>query len=242
MSETPRSYRPRRPIVRPGFEPRNQPSIQANDGLLAIPPDALTPQHIRQVLSHDNVWTVALPLDSDTRYPGREGAPVMAAVLIALVMREEGVHVVLTERASHLHDHAGQISFPGGRIETTDASPQDAATREAYEETGLPPSHVEVLGTMPPYLTATGFSISPVVSLVKPDFEFVADAFEVAEIFEVPLAFLMDPSNHREHQVDLPDGRSRHYYSMTWERFFIWGATAGMLRNLYHLLRHAYTA
>ncbi len=206
---------------------------------MAIAPEALTPLHIRRVLSHDNVWSVALPLDSDTRYPGREGAPVLAAVLIALVMRKEGVHVVFTERASHLHDHAGQISFPGGRIETSDATPEAAAKREAQEETGLPPSHVDVLGVMPAYLTATGFSITPVVSLVKPDFAFVPDAFEVAEIFEVPLAFLMDPANHREHRVDLPDGRRRHYFSMTWDRFFIWGATAGMLRNLYHLLRHA---
>lgn len=197
--------------------------------------------HIRRVLSHENVWTVALPLDSDARYPGREGAPVLAAVLIALVMREDGVHVVFTERASHLHDHAGQISFPGGRIESFDATPQAAAMREAQEETGLPPSHVEVLGVMPAYVTATGFSITPVVSLVRPDFLFVPDAFEVAEIFEVPLAFLMDPSNHREHRIDLPDGRSRHYFSMTWGRFFIWGATAGMLRNLYHLLRHAHS-
>ena len=163
----------------------------------------------------------------------------MAAVLIALVMRPDGIGVIFTERASHLHDHAGQISFPGGRIETSDASPEAAALREAQEETGLPPDHVDVLGVMPPYVTATGFSITPVVSLVHPGFDFVPDAFEVAEIFEVPLAFLMNPANHREHSVEVPDGRSRHYYSMTWDRFFIWGATAGMLRNLYYLLSHA---
>lgn len=239
MSETPNVRRPRRPLVRPGFDPSCQPSVQADAGLLPIPPRFLTPEALRLVLSHADAWTVTLPLDSDTRYPGREGAPVMAAVLIALVMRPEGICVVFTERASHLHDHAGQISFPGGRIETSDASPEAAALREAQEETGLPPAHVDVLGVMPPYVTATGFSITPVVSLVRPGFDFAPDAFEVAEIFEVPLAFLMNPANHREHSVDLPDGRSRHYYSMTWDRFFIWGATAGMLRNLYHLLRHA---
>jgi len=239
MSEIPISSRPRRAPVRPGFDPRDQPSVQADAGLPALSADALTPGRIRQVLAQREVWSVVLPLDRDARYPGREGAPVLAAVLIALVMRDDGIHVVLTERASHLHDHAGQISFPGGRIETTDASPEAAALREADEETGLPPSHVEVLGVMPDYLTATGFSITPVVSLVRPGFDFAPDAFEVAEIFEVPLAFLMDPANHRQHQVDLPDGRSRHYYSMTWNRFFVWGATAGMLRNLYHLLRHA---
>lgn len=239
MSETPIQTRVRRAPVRPGFDPRDQPSVRANAGLFALPADSLTPEHIRRVLAQPAAWSLALPMDRDTRYPGREGAPVMAAVLIAMVMRENGIHVVLTERASHLHDHAGQISFPGGRIESTDASPAAAALREADEETGLPPAHVEVLGVMPAYLTVTGFSITPVVSLVKPAFEFVPDAFEVAEIFEVPLTFLMDPANHRQHQVDLPEGRSRHYYSMTWGRFFIWGATAGMLRNFYHLLKHA---
>lgn len=163
-----------------------------------------------------------------------------AAVLIPLVTRDDGVHIMLTQRAAHLHDHAGQISFPGGRIETSDATPVAAALREAQEETGLPANHVEVLGSMPPYLTATGFSIIPVVSLVTPGFQLAPDAFEVAEVFEVPLSFLMDPANHRLYEARLEDGRVRHYYGMPYGRHFIWGATAGMLRNLYHLLRNGF--
>ena len=107
MSETPISSRPRRTPVRPAFEPRDQPAIAADAGLPALKPDALTPERIRKALAQRDVWSVVLPLDSDIRYPGREGAPVLAAVLIALVMRDDGVYVVLTERASHLHDHAG---------------------------------------------------------------------------------------------------------------------------------------
>jgi len=201
-----------------------------------VPPQALAVDELRRVLQHPGGWPVQLPLNGDTRYPGREGPPVLAAVLIPLVMRQDGVTVMLTQRTAHLHDHAGQISFPGGRIEETDASPIAAALREAQEETGLAPEWVEVLGTMPVYLTSTGFSVTPVVALVRPGFELVPDAFEVADIFEVPLSFITDPANHRLHRVELPDGRVRRYYSMPWDKYFIWGATAAMLRNLYHLL------
>ncbi|WP_050692311.1 CoA pyrophosphatase [Bordetella pertussis] len=173
------------------------------------------------------------------RAPGREGSLVAAAVLIPLVMRADGVRVMLTQRAAHLHDHAGQVSFPGGRIEVSDATPVAAALREAQEETGLPVQQVEVLGSMPQYFTATGFAITPVVSLVQPDFELAPDAFEVAEVFEVPLSFLMDPANHRLYRAALPDGYVRQYYAMPWQRYFIWGATAGMLRNLYQTVREA---
>jgi 8-oxo-dGTP pyrophosphatase MutT (NUDIX family) len=204
--------------------------------LHAVPPQALAVDELRRVLQHPGGWPVQLPLNGDTRYPGREGPPVLAAVLIPLVMRQDGVTVMLTQRTAHLHDHAGQISFPGGRIEETDASPIAAALREAQEETGLTPEWVEVLGTMPVYLTSTGFSVTPVVALVRPGFELVPDAFEVADIFEVPLSFITDPANHRLHRVELPDGRVRRYYSMPWDKYFIWGATAAMLRNLYHLL------
>ena len=112
-----------------------------------------------------------------------------------------------------------------------------AALREAQEETGLGQEYVDVLGTMPPYETSTGFSVTPVASLVRPGFTLVADAFEVAEIFEVPLAFLMDPANHRLYQATTPDGRTRQYYAMPWEGHFIWGATAGMLRNFYRFMQ-----
>ncbi|ANN77129.1 CoA pyrophosphatase [Bordetella flabilis] len=231
------SSRPRRSAVRPSFDAAEQPWIVANEGLRALPPEALTADALRRVLGRPESWSVQMPLNDDSRYPGREGAPVLAAVLIPLVAREQGVTVMLTQRTAHLYDHAGQISFPGGRIEDSDASPVAAALREAQEETGLSAEWVDVLGTMPPYLTATGFSITPVVSLVRPGFELAPDTFEVAEVFEVPLSFIANPDNHRLHRVELPDGRVRQFYSMPWGGYFIWGATAAMLRNLYYLLR-----
>ncbi|MBR8654828.1 CoA pyrophosphatase [Achromobacter sp. Marseille-Q0513] len=240
MSDSSSSPRPRRPLARPGFDPASQPWVVANDSLPAVPAGLLTPAALRGTLSQPSTWKLELSRDNDLRYPGREGTPVPAAVLIPLVTREQGVSILLTQRAAHLHDHAGQISFPGGRIETSDPTPEDAALREAHEETGLPAEHVEVLGSMPPYLTATGFSIIPVVSLVRPGFQLAPDAFEVAEVFEVPLSFLMDPANHRLYEARLDDGRVRHYYGMPYGKYFIWGATAGMLRNLYHLLNHGF--
>src|SRR5690606_1976456 len=175
--------------------------------LAPVPPALLAPALLRKALSQQALSQQALsqpgswPQDAlgstEQRHPGREGAPVLAAVLIPLVMREAGVSVMLTQRTAHLYDHAGQVSFPGGRIETFDASPVAAALREAEEETGLPIDHVEVLGTMQNYLTATGFSITPVLSLVRPGFTLAPDSFEVAEVFEVPLSFLMNPANHR---------------------------------------------
>lgn len=237
-SDSSSSVRPRRPLARPGFDPATQPWVVADKALTPVPSSLLTPAALRSTLVQPATWALEFSGDTDLRYPGREGTPVPAAVLIALVAYEEGVKLLLTERAAHLHDHAGQVSFPGGRIETSDASPQDAALREAQEEIGLSPDFVEVLGSMPAYMTATGFSIIPVVSLVQPGFTVMADPFEVAEIFEVPLAFLMDPSNHRIYEATLDDGRVRQYYAMPYDGHFIWGATAGMLRNLYHLLRN----
>ncbi|CAM4320451.1 CoA pyrophosphatase [Bordetella pseudohinzii] len=226
----------RRSIIRPNFDPKDQPWQVADGGLLRVNPELLTPDALRGALRPAREWTLdPLGMEKD-RYPGREGPPVLAAVLIPMVMRPEGVRVMLTQRAAHLHDHAGQISFPGGRVELVDPTPVDTALREAQEETGLPQDRVEVLNSMPEYLTSTGFSITPVVSLVRPDFAPAPDVFEVADIFEVPLDFLMDPSNHRLYEARLPDGRVRRYYAIPWGERFIWGATAGMLRNLYKSL------
>ncbi|MEJ2894563.1 CoA pyrophosphatase [Bordetella avium] len=233
MSELPRG---RRPIIQPDFDPKAQPWRPAAMGLQRLNPERLTPDSLRGSLRPQREWALdELGLESEP-YPGREGAPVLAAVLIPMVMRPQGVSVMLTQRAAHLHDHAGQISFPGGRVEAVDGSPVVTALREAQEEIGLPRDRVEVLNSMPEYRTSTGFSITPVVSLVEPDFALAPDAFEVAEIFEVPLSFLMDPANHRLYQARLADGRLRRYYAMPWGERFIWGATAGMLRNLYKSL------
>jgi 8-oxo-dGTP pyrophosphatase MutT (NUDIX family) len=158
-----------------------------------------------------------------------------AAVLVPLVMRETGLTVLLTQRTAHLRDHAGQISFPGGRCETMDASPEATALREAQEEVGLDPAQVEILGRLPEYRTGTAFSITPVVALVSPPLNLKLDDFEVAEAFEPPLGFLLDRNNHRRHKIEY-QGAWREYYAMPWEGYYIWGATAGMLVSLQRFL------
>jgi len=158
-----------------------------------------------------------------------------AAVLVPLVVRETGLTVLLTQRTAHLRDHAGQISFPGGRREEQDASPAATALREAREEVGLDPVQVEVLGVLPEYRTGTGFAIIPVVALVHPPLNLKLDDFEVAEAFETPLDFLLNPANHQRHSVDY-QGSRREYYAMPWEGYYIWGATAGMLVSLQRFL------
>lgn len=161
--------------------------------------------------------------------PGQ--AMVPAAVLVPLVLRETGMTVMLTRRTEHLRDHAGQISFPGGRCEDTDDSPMVTALREAQEEVGLAPAQIEVLGFLPEYRTGTGFRITPVVGLVSPPLNLKLDDFEVAEAFEVPLDFLLDRNNHQRHSVEY-QGVLREYYAMPWKGYYIWGATAGMLMSL----------
>lgn len=158
-----------------------------------------------------------------------------AAVLVPVIERPEGLTVLFTQRTAHLNDHAGQVSFPGGRCERTDASPVFTALRETEEEVGLARDLIEVLGLLPEYRTGTGFSVTPVVGLVRPPFELNPDSFEVAEVFETPLAFLLDPANHQRHSMEIA-GIVRHYYAMPYEGYFIWGATAGMLVSLYRLL------
>jgi 8-oxo-dGTP pyrophosphatase MutT (NUDIX family) len=164
------------------------------------------------------------------------GKVTRAAVLIPLLLKRDGLSVLLTQRTDHLHDHAGQISFPGGRMDPTDFDPNHTALRESEEEIGLNPQGVEIVGHLPQYLTVSGYSVTPVVGLVKPQAEYVLDTFEVADVFEVPLHFLMDPANHQVRVWESDQG-SRRFYSMPYENRFIWGATAGMLRNLYHLLK-----
>ena len=167
-----------------------------------------------------------------------EGAPAQltpAAVLVPVVRRQEGLTVLFTQRTDHLHDHAGQVAFPGGRCEDTDASPVFTALRETEEEIGLAPSRVEVLGLLPEYRTGTGFRVTPVVGLVEPPFDLRLDEFEVADVFETPLEFLLDPANHQRHSVEIA-GALRHYYAMPYQGYFIWGATAGMVVSLYRRL------
>jgi 8-oxo-dGTP pyrophosphatase MutT (NUDIX family) len=154
-----------------------------------------------------------------------------AAVLIAVVDRPEPT-ILLTQRSAHLNDHAGQIAFPGGKIDATDASPLDAALREAEEEVGLSRDFVEPIGYLDLYGTAFGFRILPTVARVKPGFELKINEGEVVDAFEVPLAFLMNPENHQIHNKEFR-GIERSYYAMPYAERYIWGATAGILRVLY---------
>lgn len=162
---------------------------------------------------------------------------VPAAVLVPLVLREDGPTVLLTQRTAHLANHAGQISFPGGRMEDSDASPEDAALRESAEEIGLAPDQVQLIGRLDDYVTVTHFRVTPVVGLVQPDFTLTLDAFEVAEAFEVPLSFLVNPANHQRHHRTTPVGHKRYFYAIPYQDRYIWGATAGMLVNLSEVLR-----
>ncbi|PWV59550.1 CoA pyrophosphatase [Plasticicumulans acidivorans] len=162
----------------------------------------------------------------------REDRPLTpAAVLVPLVLRAEGLTVLLTQRTEHLSHHPGQISFPGGRCEAEDVDPIATALRETEEEIGLARSHVEIAGYLDLYQTVTGFLVTPVVAFIEPQFELTLDAFEVADAFEVPLAFILDPANHSRGSRVL-GGRERFFYVLAYGERYIWGATAAMLINL----------
>ena len=158
-----------------------------------------------------------------------------AAVLVPVVKRENELTVLFTRRTAHLNDHAGQISFPGGRAEPGDAGAAETAMRETREELGLAAARVEVLGELHQYVTVTGYRVTPVVGLLTPPLDLRPDEFEVAEVFEAPLAFLLDAENHQRNSVYW-EGRERHYYAIPYQRYYIWGATAGMLMNLHAFL------
>ena len=226
----------------PKFDPRSIPVQGIDDHLESIGPERLTPEALRLRFASPPIWTPEHSVEK--RFENRE--PAAAAVLIPLVMRSE-LMLLLTQRTANLSTHSGQVAFPGGRTDDTDTDAADTALREAFEETGLPRSHSEVLGTLPVYVTGTAYSITPVVALVTPGFVLKPNPGEVADVFEVPLAYLMNPANHRRHAVEF-DGVTREWLSMPYldtsvlqdngqspERF-IWGATAGMLRNLYRFL------
>lgn len=170
--------------------------------------------------------------------PGMTPLPPIkdAAVLVPLIDRPEGLTVLLTHRTAHLANHAGQVSFPGGRVDFGDGDVEVTALRETQEETGLDRSHVRIIGRLDTYLTRTGYAVTPVVGVIEPPFELAPDPFEVAEVFEVPLSFLLDPNNHHVCSREF-EGMVRYFYAMPYGRHYIWGATAGILMNLYEFLR-----
>lgn len=219
------------------FDPHAIPVLGIDDHLPPIPPERLGADALRRRFAAPPDWMPEIAIER--RFTERE--PTHASVLVPLVQRDE-VTVLLTQRTDHLTDHPGQISFPGGRAEPEDKDAIATALREAEEEIGLHARHIDVLGSLPTYTTGTGFIVTPVVALIHPPFSVEPDPDEVAEIFEVPLAFLMSPANHRRHGVEF-DGVKREFLSMPWatpddapRHYFIWGATAMMLRNFYRFL------
>lgn len=161
-----------------------------------------------------------------------------ASVLVPLVGRPAGPTLIFTQRTAHLAAHAGQISFPGGGLEACDADEAACALRETREEIGLDDGHVRVLGRLDTYVTRTGFEVAPVVGLVRPPFDLAPDPFEVAEVFEVPLSFFLDPANRHRHSR-MVQGTERFFYAFPYGERYIWGATAGMLVNLCDVLSEA---
>jgi 8-oxo-dGTP pyrophosphatase MutT (NUDIX family) len=178
----------------------------------------------------------ALGLSDGFRLPGREGPPIPAAVLVPLVNRPHGLQLLLTQRSETLPDHPGQISFPGGRLEPADASHAAAALRETSEEIGLAPAKVRVLGQLANYETVSGYRVRPIVGWIEPPFDLMPDPVEVADVFEVPLEFILDPENHKRNFRMIGDVR-RDYWSIPWTTRHIWGATAAMLLILHRTLR-----
>lgn len=164
-----------------------------------------------------------------------------ASVLIGIIERADGLHLVLTKRTAHLSAHAGQISFPGGRAEVEDATPADTALREAHEEIGLPPASVDVLGSLSFYVTVTGFQVSPIVGWIKQPVHYVIDPNEVDEVFEVPLSFVIDQSNHRR-EFRMRNNEKRYFFAIPYGERYIWGATAGMLVGFARLLHTDFDA
>jgi 8-oxo-dGTP pyrophosphatase MutT (NUDIX family) len=194
--------------------------------LFSLPPYAQK-EWLEQQLSHPAPLT-ARGLSDGLRFPGREGKATPAAVLVPIINRPDGLALLLTLRSSELPDHAGQISFPGGRVEPEDASIEHAALREATEEIGLPAKRVAVLGKLAPYETVTGYRVTPVVGWVEPPFELKLDPIEVADVFEAPLAFLLSEQNHRRHFRMFGETRVE-FWAIPYGEHYIWGATAAMI-------------
>ena len=218
----------------PYFDPRQIPVEGIDSHLPAVSLASLQPTALRQRFLTPPMW--APELLGEKRFSDR--ALQHASVLVPIVARECPT-VLLTERTMHLSTHSGQIAFPGGKVDEGDADAAATALREAQEEVGLDPAFVQVLGMLPHYTTGSAFIITPVIALVEPGFTVTPNANEVADVFEVPLEFLMNPAHHQRHSFEW-DGVRREWFSMPYQdrltQRFIWGATAGMLRNFYRLL------
>ena len=229
------------------IDPRAAPIHRVDHDLPAVPLAQLRPHALWERFKQPLLWTPEV--EREPQFSSR--APAQAAVLVPIVMRGTDASeptVLLTQRTAHLSTHSGQIAFPGGKVDAEDADIQATALREAQEEVGLHPRHVQVIGQLPLYITGSSFWVTPVIGLVSPDLELQPNPDEVADVFEVPLAFLMNPAHHRQHSMEW-QGSTRHWFSMPYQEArttsngehelverYIWGATAAMLRNLYRFL------
>ena len=219
----------------PAFDPQQVPVFQVDAHLQAVPAQHLTAEALQARFANPPVWQPELV--RERKFMDR--APAQAAVLLGLVMRDEPT-VLLTQRPAHMSTHAGQIAFAGGKCDASDADVAATALREAHEEVGLEAHHVQVLGTLPEYVTGSAFYVTPVVALISPAMTLQLNTYEVSDAFEVPLAYLMNPAHHHWHRYEF-EGVTREWLSMPYQDGeqlrFVWGATAGMLRNFYRFLR-----
>lgn len=218
----------------PAFDPQQVPVFQVDHHLPAVSAERLQPAALQARFAAPPAWQPELM--RERKFMDRQ--PMQAAVLVGVVMRDEPT-VLLTQRPAHMSTHPGQIAFAGGKRDPEDRNIVDTALREAQEEIGLDPQHVHVLGTLPEYITGSVFHVTPVVALIEPHMQLALNTHEVADAFEVPLAFLMNPAHHRWHRYTF-EGQEREWLSMPYldgdQLRFVWGATAGMLRNFYRFL------
>lgn len=216
------------------FDPRNIPALGIDSHLPAVTAESLLPIALRRRFENLPNWDPEVTVEN--RWVERESQH--ASVLVPIVMRHAPT-ILLTERAQHLSNHSGQVAFPGGKVDEDDVDASATALREAQEELGLDPGLVEVLGVLPQYVTGSAFIITPVVGLVESHYSVNPNRGEVADVFEVPLHFLMNPAHHQRHAFEW-QGVRREWFSIPYQdrltQRFIWGATAGILRNLYRLL------
>ena len=216
------------------MDPRTVPVVGIDSHLPAVAEQLLQPGKLEDRFRSPPAWVPELR--SEVSFSDRAFAD--AAVLMAVVTHDRPT-LLLTQRTSHLSTHAGQIAFPGGKCDPEDEDAAATALREAWEEVGLDPNRVQILGELPVYTTGSSFRVTPVVGLVKPGFRLNPNPDEVSEVFEVPLDYLMNPATHRRH-LHMKDGVRREWFSMPWfdgqREHFVWGATAGMIRNFYCML------
>ena len=224
----------------PTFDPKAQRSVRANVGLLPVPADKLNESFIQQSFEHPESSPISDPVvakwNAEKKQYHQKTAYIEAATLMPLIHTENGLEMLLTRRSLQLKKHSGQISFPGGRVDKEDTSAAHTALRETFEEIGVPDTQIRLVGQLPDFFTGTGFLMKPFVGFISPDYSLKINQAEVAEVFSVPLSFLLNPDNHFLHDVPVGVATVREYFSIPWGEYFIWGATAAVIRNFYQQL------